>query len=92
MLDLKGYGWMLWDGVQITLAVAVCAMVLALGLGRLGAWGKLSQSKAAWQNLYQRREFLTRRGFPFWDRCDSRLAKEIRHVSLHCPSERLRRR
>ncbi|MEE2980212.1 MAG: ABC transporter permease subunit [Pseudomonadota bacterium] len=47
MLDLKGYGWMLWDGVQITLAVAVCAMALALVLGLVGAWGKLSQSKAA---------------------------------------------
>ncbi len=47
MLDLKGYGWMLWDGVQITLTVAACAMLLALGLGLLGAWGKLSQSKAA---------------------------------------------
>ncbi len=47
MLDLKGYGWMLWDGVQITLAVAACAMALALALGLLGAWGKLSPSKAA---------------------------------------------
>ena len=45
MLDLKGYGWMLWDGVQITLAVAICAFALALALGLLGAWGKLSQSK-----------------------------------------------
>jgi len=42
--------------------------------------------------LYQRREILTRRGFPSWYRCDSRLAKEIRHVSMHCTSERLRRR
>ena len=33
MLDLKGYGWMLWGGVQITLAVAICAMGLALVLG-----------------------------------------------------------
>ncbi len=47
MLDLKGYGWMLWDGVQITLTVAACAMALALALGLLGAWGKLSQSKTA---------------------------------------------
>ncbi len=47
MLDLKGYGWMLWDGVQITLAVAACAMALALALGLLGAWGKLSPSKTA---------------------------------------------
>ena len=30
--------------------------------------------------LYQRREFLTRGGFPFCYGCDSRLAKEIRHV------------
>ncbi len=47
MLDLKGYGWMLWDGVQITLLVAVCAMALALVMGLLGVWGKLSQSKVA---------------------------------------------
>ncbi len=47
MLDLKGYGWMLWDGVQITLLVAVCAMTLALVMGLIGAWGKLSQSKVA---------------------------------------------
>ncbi len=42
MLDLKGYGWMLWDGVQITLAVAVCAMALALALGLVGTTGKLA--------------------------------------------------
>lgn len=33
---------MLWDGVQITLAVAVSAMLVTLGCGLLGAWGKLS--------------------------------------------------
>ena len=33
---------------------------------------------------------LTRKGFPFWAGCDSRLAKEIRHVSMHCSSGRLR--
>ena len=43
MLDLKGYGWMLWDGVQITLAVAVCAMALGL----IGTTGKLAHSKVA---------------------------------------------
>ena len=36
MLDLKGYGWMLWDGVQITLAVAVLAMGMTLVLGLIG--------------------------------------------------------
>jgi His/Glu/Gln/Arg/opine family amino acid ABC transporter permease subunit len=47
MLDLKGYGWMLWDGVQITIAVAIFAMGLALVLGLFGAWGKLCNSKTA---------------------------------------------
>ncbi len=46
MFDLKGYGWMLWDGVQLTIAVAICAMVVALLLGLIGAWGKLSTSRA----------------------------------------------
>ena len=39
MFDLKGYGWMLWDGLQVTLAVGLCALALALVLGLLGAWG-----------------------------------------------------
>ena len=47
MLDLHGYGWMLWDGVQVTLLVGVCAMALALALGLLGSWGKLSHSRLA---------------------------------------------
>ncbi len=47
MFDLKGYGWMLWDGVQLTLAVGLCSLVVALGLGMLGAWGKLSHARLA---------------------------------------------
>ncbi len=47
MLDLQGYGWMLWDGLLVTLTVAVCAMGLALVLGIVGAWGKMAQSNAA---------------------------------------------
>jgi His/Glu/Gln/Arg/opine family amino acid ABC transporter permease subunit len=47
MFDLKGYGWMLWDGLQVTLAVGLCAMALALVLGLLGAWGKLARNKWA---------------------------------------------
>lgn len=46
MLDLKGYGWMLWDGVQVNLAVGPLALLVALCLGLLGAWGKLSHNKA----------------------------------------------
>ncbi len=51
------------------------AMLAALGAGPAFAQGNIGQS------LYQRREFLTRGGFPFCYGCDSRLAKEIRHVS-----------
>ncbi|RMD63028.1 MAG: ABC transporter permease [Alphaproteobacteria bacterium] len=47
MFDLKGYGWMLWDGVQVTLAVGVCSLAVALVLGLFGAWGKLSSSRLA---------------------------------------------
>ncbi len=47
MLDLKGYGWMLWDGLQMTLVVAVSAMAVALVMGLFGAWGKLSHSRVA---------------------------------------------
>ena len=43
MLDLKGYGWMLWEGLELTLVVGVCAFGVAMGLGLLGAWGKRSK-------------------------------------------------
>lgn len=36
---------MLWEGVQMTLLVGVCSMTLALLMGLIGAWGKLSRSK-----------------------------------------------
>jgi His/Glu/Gln/Arg/opine family amino acid ABC transporter permease subunit len=45
MIDLKGYGWMLWDGVQLTIAVGLCSMAAALALGLLGCWGKLSPAR-----------------------------------------------
>ncbi|MEX0815720.1 MAG: ABC transporter permease subunit [Dongiaceae bacterium] len=47
MIDLKGYGWMLWDGVQVTILVGLSAMAMALLFGLIGAWGKLSKSRAA---------------------------------------------
>lgn len=47
MLDLKGYGWMLGDGLQLTLLVGVCALIVAMLLGLLGAWGKLSHNRVA---------------------------------------------
>jgi len=47
MLDLEGYGWMLWAGVLLTLLVGVGAMAVAVALGLLGAWGKLGGSPVA---------------------------------------------
>ena len=46
MFDLKGYGWMLWQGLELTILVGLGAMALALALGLLGAWGKLSGGRA----------------------------------------------
>ncbi|SMF71041.1 amino acid ABC transporter membrane protein 1, PAAT family [Tistlia consotensis] len=48
MLDLKGYGWLLWDGVQLTVMVSVVSMVgasvvgMVAALARLGRCGALS--------------------------------------------------
>lgn len=47
MIDLKGYGWMLWDGLQVTVLVGLCSLGVALLLGLVGAWGKLSRSRVA---------------------------------------------
>jgi len=47
VIDLKGYGWMLWDGLQLTLAVGVLSLCVAMLMGLLGAWGKLAKSPLA---------------------------------------------
>lgn len=47
MFDYRGYGWVFWEGVQVTLMVGVCAAVVAALMGLIGAWGKLSGSRAA---------------------------------------------
>ena len=46
MLDLRGYGWMLWQGLELTILVGLGAMAVALALGLIGAWGKLSRARA----------------------------------------------
>lgn len=46
-LNLQGYGWTLWAGVAITIEVGICAAVVAILMGLLGAWGKLSKSRVA---------------------------------------------
>jgi len=47
LLNLEGYGWMLWDGLQLTLLVGVSALIVAVLLGLIGAWGKLSRNRIA---------------------------------------------
>lgn len=47
MIELKGYGWMLWQGLAMTLAIGGSALVLAMFMGLLGAWGKLAQNPVA---------------------------------------------
>jgi His/Glu/Gln/Arg/opine family amino acid ABC transporter permease subunit len=47
LFNLKGYGWMLWEGVQLTIVVGVLSMIAAVFLGLIGAWGKLSGSPVA---------------------------------------------
>ena len=43
---LRGYGWMLWQGLELTILVGLGAMAVALALGLIGAWGKLSRARA----------------------------------------------
>ncbi len=47
MIDLKGYGWMLWQGLGMTLMIGIGALLLAIVMGLLGAWGKLARNRAA---------------------------------------------
>ena len=47
MFNFQGYGWTLIEGLQLTLSVGVCAMLVAVLFGLLGAAGKLSQFRAA---------------------------------------------
>ena len=62
MLDLHGYGWLLFDGLQLTIAVGLCAMVVAVLLGLLGSWGKLSHNW--WANLVANTYTTVVRGVP----------------------------
>ncbi len=44
MFDYRGYGWVFLDGLQVTLAVGLASLPVALVLGLFGAWGKLSNN------------------------------------------------
>lgn len=45
ILDLKGNGWLLWDGVQLTVIVSVASMACAVIVGLAAALAKLSRSR-----------------------------------------------
>jgi His/Glu/Gln/Arg/opine family amino acid ABC transporter permease subunit len=45
VLDLQGYGWLLLEGVRMTIIVSVSSMGCALVVGLLAAIGKLSHAR-----------------------------------------------
>jgi His/Glu/Gln/Arg/opine family amino acid ABC transporter permease subunit len=47
LIDLQGYGWLLLKGAQLTILVGLASMVIAVLLGLLGSWGKLSANRIA---------------------------------------------
>ncbi|HKY94052.1 MAG TPA: ABC transporter permease subunit [Kiloniellales bacterium] len=47
MIDFRGYEWVFWEGVKVTLLVGLATIPVALLLGLLGAWGKLSHNPLA---------------------------------------------
>jgi His/Glu/Gln/Arg/opine family amino acid ABC transporter permease subunit len=47
MLDFKGYEWVFWEGLQVTLGVGLSCIPVVVVMGLLGAWAKLSGNKIA---------------------------------------------
>jgi His/Glu/Gln/Arg/opine family amino acid ABC transporter permease subunit len=47
MIDFKGYEWVFWEGLQVTLAVGLSCIPVVVVMGLLGAWAKLSGNKLA---------------------------------------------
>ncbi len=47
MFDYKGYEWVFWEGLQVTLMVGLATIPVAVVMGLLGAWGKLSKNPLA---------------------------------------------
>jgi len=46
VFDFKGYEWVFWDGLQVTLLVGLASLPVALVLGLLGSWAKLCNNAA----------------------------------------------
>lgn len=47
MLAVWDYRWLLIEGTLVTVAVGIVSLAIAILLGLIGAWGKLSGSRAA---------------------------------------------
>jgi His/Glu/Gln/Arg/opine family amino acid ABC transporter permease subunit len=47
VIDFRGYEWVFWEGLRVTLMVGLATIPVALLLGLLGAWGKLSHNRFA---------------------------------------------
>ena len=47
MLDFKGYEWVFWQGLEVTLSVGLSCIPVVVVLGLLGAWAKLSGNPIA---------------------------------------------
>jgi His/Glu/Gln/Arg/opine family amino acid ABC transporter permease subunit len=47
MPDFKGYEWVFWQGLEVTLAVGLSCIPVVLVMGLLGAWAKLSSNPVA---------------------------------------------
>jgi His/Glu/Gln/Arg/opine family amino acid ABC transporter permease subunit len=47
VIDFRGYEWVFWEGLRVTLLVGLATIPVALLLGLLGAWGKLSHNRLA---------------------------------------------
>jgi His/Glu/Gln/Arg/opine family amino acid ABC transporter permease subunit len=45
LIDLQGYGWLLLEGARLTVLVGLASMAIAIGLGLIGAWGKLAKAR-----------------------------------------------
>lgn len=45
LFDLQGYGWLLWKGAELTIEVGLCSMSIAMLLGLIASWGKLTKSR-----------------------------------------------
>lgn len=47
MLDFKGYEWVFWEGLKVTLEVGLSCIPVVVVMGLLGCWAKLSSNPVA---------------------------------------------